>query len=418
MSSHVTSSIYVAFLSISVFLAKYVHNTEVQVEDPAFLVAKVVGELLLLVAVPIALFISFTNRYVTAEPDQWQLLIRDGKLVDAGIGSCHFKGFFDRVVRFPSSIQKVEFRVEQVTSEMQGVIANGFVMWSVHREGEGPWKAYKNLQLRDIDEDGNVDTSSGSDHIKSVATSIIRVAIAQMSLHQCLTNRDEIRAACRAKMMEQLVGWGVWLETIEITDMLVASRHLFEDMQCEFRNDQRIKAERIRLSTERTLQKEKIDADLEHSKRKTEAETAKTVAILEQNLLCERKRAELLEQEQEVQAQRLSTEESMKRAVIESEKRLEDLKQKNKNDLLEQENESQLKILSAQDHRVAHLGEKELLVMQMETCHKVYQSVKDIKINSFVGANDGASTVQPSSMLPGLGVLSTTAAQWEVIRNA
>jgi len=213
-------------------------GTEVQVEDPAFLVAKVVGELLLLVAVPIALFISFTNRYVTAEPDQWQLLIRDGKLVDAGIGSCHFKGFFDRVVRFPSSIQKVEFRVEQVTSEMQGVIANGFVMWSVHREGEGPWKAYKNLQLRDIDEDGNVDTSSGSDHIKSVATSIIRVAIAQMSLHQCLTNRDEIRAACRAKMMEQLVGWGVWLETIEITDMLVASRHLFEDMQCEFRNDQ------------------------------------------------------------------------------------------------------------------------------------------------------------------------------------
>ena len=33
----------------------------------------------------------------------------------------------------------------QTTKEKQGIEVNGVIIWSVYREGEGPFKAYKSL---------------------------------------------------------------------------------------------------------------------------------------------------------------------------------------------------------------------------------------------------------------------------------
>lgn len=115
---------------------------------------RVISTAAFVLVAPLVLLRHYVKRFEVARPDEWQLLIRDGKLVEAGVGACHFRHFFDKVVRFPSSIQKVNFRVEQVTSEMQGVVVTGFALWSVHREADGPWRAYKNLMLRDKDRDG------------------------------------------------------------------------------------------------------------------------------------------------------------------------------------------------------------------------------------------------------------------------
>ena len=49
-------------------------------------------------------------------------------------------------------------------------------------------------------------------------------------------------------------GWGVWLETVEITDVLILSKSLFEDLQAAFRQQTRLEAERIRLNTERAIE--------------------------------------------------------------------------------------------------------------------------------------------------------------------
>ena len=58
---------------------------------------------------------NYLSRWEIARPDQWQLLIRDGELVSASVGGSAFRGIFDRIVRFPSAITKVNFRVEQVS---------------------------------------------------------------------------------------------------------------------------------------------------------------------------------------------------------------------------------------------------------------------------------------------------------------
>lgn len=40
-------------------------------------------------------------------------------------------------------------------------------------------------------------------------------------------------------MKEVVDGWGVWLETVEITDVIIQNQQLFEDMQAEYRERMR-----------------------------------------------------------------------------------------------------------------------------------------------------------------------------------
>lgn len=36
-------------------------------------------------------------------------------------------------------------------------------------------------------------------------------------------------------LQKQLTGWGIWLETVEITEVKICSTSLFEDMQAEYK---------------------------------------------------------------------------------------------------------------------------------------------------------------------------------------
>ncbi len=67
-------------------------------------------------------------------------------MIKAGIGLKTFIGPFDTIVKFPSNVQRISFTANNVTSEMQGVIINGFAFWSVHRDEDGPFKCYKYMQ--------------------------------------------------------------------------------------------------------------------------------------------------------------------------------------------------------------------------------------------------------------------------------
>jgi len=44
----------------------------------------------------------------------------------------------------------------------------------------------------------------------------------------------------------QVTGWGVWVETIEITEVKISSSNLFNNLQAEFRNKKHLIAEQCR----------------------------------------------------------------------------------------------------------------------------------------------------------------------------
>lgn len=70
-----------------------------------------------------------------------------------------------------------------------------------------------------------------------MANSIIRHKIANSSIEDILTKREELRQEMKQELNKILNGWGVWLESVEITDVKISSRKLFENMQVEFREN-------------------------------------------------------------------------------------------------------------------------------------------------------------------------------------
>ena len=73
--------------------------------------------------------------------------------------------------------------------------------------------------------------------------------------------------AIRDEMSVITKGWGVWLETIEITDVKILSGSLFTDLQTTFREDQNKAATILKLDVETKLAKEKATYNLVQQKR-------------------------------------------------------------------------------------------------------------------------------------------------------
>lgn len=51
-------------------------------------------------------------------------------------------------------------------------------------------------------------------------------------------------------MHKVVKGWGVWLETVEITDVTIMSQNLFKDLQANFRESVKRNAEIYRMQIE------------------------------------------------------------------------------------------------------------------------------------------------------------------------
>ena len=54
-------------------------------------------------------------------------------------------------------------------------------------------------------------------------------------------------------MFEVVKGWGVWLETVEITGVTISSQSLFKDMQTNYREAVRKEAELFKMTMKSEL---------------------------------------------------------------------------------------------------------------------------------------------------------------------
>ncbi len=98
-----------------------------------------------------ALMIGVAARraYVVAQPDEWLLCVRNGRLAHAGVGISVWRLPGDVVVRFTTTLQRVTFTVEALSSERLAVSIDGFVLWSVS-ETE-PYQTYQRLGVANLE---------------------------------------------------------------------------------------------------------------------------------------------------------------------------------------------------------------------------------------------------------------------------
>ena len=147
-------------------------------------------------------------------------MIKDGKLKKAGVGIKEFVLPGETIVKFPSRVERVEFKAMNITVEMQGISIEGFAFWTVDRIGEGPFKCFKYMS------EGNA-----NEHVRTLCESIVRNEIANFKLNEVIKNRDLLKEKIKTELAPQLRGWGIWLETVELTDVKICSKTVFEDLQ-------------------------------------------------------------------------------------------------------------------------------------------------------------------------------------------
>lgn len=358
----------------------------------------------------LAAFWLWIRRWEVAKPDEWLLVLRDGHLVGQGIGLRAFCGWRDTVTKFPAAIQKVRFTATQVDREMQGLEVSGYLSWSINREGEGPWNAYKYLAMRDVDGDGRVDSDTGSQHVAEMAKAVLRSQIANSTLQDVFTQREGLRDKVRQSMMEQVKGWGVWVEAVEISDIRICSNSLFQDLQATHRQKVRLRAEEARLQTERQIQEKAMTDDLHMSKTRAEADAEKRLVAAQQSLRAEQQEAALFAQQAEAAKARILMEEEIELAQVTKKRRVRLAEAEADAAVSRLESESEIERLRGQFEADRNMPEATLKRLSMELTAKIYGNLplRDVRLNVF-GSDHAGSAPSLTNMLPSL------ATSWEML---
>lgn len=223
---------------------------------------------------------------VTAGANEFLIQMRDGKVVRAGQGLSCFKWPSDSVTIVPTSIARLSFAADQVTLEKVGVEVRGL---AVYRIAE-PLLAFRMIEL---------DRTSLTEILRDMFVGATRRIVASLTLDACMRRRkEEIASALMDEIAPVLAGeggpadtneagWGVVLDTIEIQDVRVLSKEVFERLQAPYRE---------KLALESLVAEERVfeeRARIEQGRRRA-AEQARRelMAEEEERLVAERRRTD------------------------------------------------------------------------------------------------------------------------------
>jgi hypothetical protein len=256
-----------------------------------------------MVAISVFIYFRKFRHFFMAEPDEWMIVMRNGKVIEMGIGISYTAGIHDVVVKFPSKINKVRFSAQQVTQEMQGIEVSGIIIWSIYRDRDGPLKAFKYLG-----EDIKAAEPTNANHqMAEISNAIVRHRIANSTIDEILKNRELVRDEIKKEMNAIVNGWGIWLESVEITDVKILSSNLFKDLQIEFRKEQQQKAELIKMGTERELKDRRVKQELDFAKKEADNETSKTICKLAEDLKMSVEKQKVYEEQSKIESKKAQT---------------------------------------------------------------------------------------------------------------
>mmetsp|Transcript_24916 Transcript_24916/g.50622 ORF Transcript_24916/g.50622 Transcript_24916/m.50622 type:complete len:385 (+) Transcript_24916:70-1224(+) len=341
-----------------------------------------------------------------AAPNEWMLVIRDGKLHKAGVGLRWAPGLNDTVVKFPASIFKLTFSAQQITKEMQGVEVTGFVMWTIFRDEEGPFRAYRSF---------NGLTSAGIDqaneNLRNLTESIIRAQIANMDITDVVANREMMRDNVRKQASPLVQGWGVWMETIEVTDVKILSSSLFSNLQAKFREEMRSKAELLKMSNNKSIEEEKTKVSLEMNKLQVDSDNQKAQYRANEELKTQQNNEKLMQEKTRIQESELALQGKLEEAqelqrrkmamTREETSRLVEVQQQQTRDTMQQmAAEAEAKAFKTKMEAQQCMSETNLKVLSLETSKQIYNQMESMKVLHVSGGGGGGDGVE--KMVPGL----------------
>ena len=188
--------------------------------------------------------------YVTVNPSDYAIVFKNGNIIKEGRGFRFFCTPRIQYVIIPGNVQNITFIADQISKENQGVEVSGFAIWKV---GD-PKMIYQNFDFKQ----GNDTMVQVSTFLKDVVESAIRHMVANMTIEEVLRKRGTIILKLKEELKYITEQWGIVVETIEIKNVRILSKTLFDNMQAQFRNAIRFEAETNTIETEKQIEEQKI----------------------------------------------------------------------------------------------------------------------------------------------------------------
>ncbi len=235
--------------------------------------------------------------YVTAQPDEWLLCVRNGELVNAGIGITMWRRPGDVVVRFSSTMQRVGFAVEAPSLERVAVRVEGFIFWSVAPEDDAPFRAYSRLGIANL-----LRPPPGLKHPKHLLTSPqhkafqqILSAVAQryastLPLATLIGRQDDLVAGLTERLREFTAEMGVRVDQVEVLTARPSDADVVAQLSAAETERIREESARVRREVaariasaelESASRAEQERADQERATREAAIERARTLGLAE-----------------------------------------------------------------------------------------------------------------------------------------
>lgn len=107
-----------------------------------------------------------------------------------------------------------------------------------------------------------------------------------------MRNRNHLRDNIKSDLKDQFAGWGVWLESVEITEVKICSTKLFNDLQAEYRQDTHLKAQKIEIESNEKMQETKQNSEVKVAQMNEENRTKKEQSKNDEELKRKRQMAD------------------------------------------------------------------------------------------------------------------------------
>jgi hypothetical protein len=225
------------------------------------------------------------------------------------------------VVRFPSSIQRIEFGTDNISSENQGVLVEGWACWRV----SDPKLALQKLDFSDRDNP----MLATSKTLAIECAGIMKGLISVKTVNDLLKRREDLIDRLHEKLKPTEQRWGISFDEIGVSEVQILSQEVFDNLQRPYRNEAREVASTSDLDTEERIasrtaaQKERVARlNAENANRLRELETKNETQIRE---------VEATEQKK-----RILNEQEIRQLKIEEEKRVQLLQEQAQREVGEQ----------------------------------------------------------------------------------
>lgn len=240
---------------------------------------------------------------VIAAPDEWVILIRNGRLVKAGVGISVLRWPWDQAARFTSTLQRVSFHAEGLSRERIPVLVQGHIFWTISAEGDGPFQAFRSLGPVNLEvgrEEGKHLLGRPQYHAfqQLVAAEVQRLA-AIHPLEKLLLDQDGFVAQLSTRLAELHEPMGIAVERVELLQVRPVDAALLQAMGAKESESIRSEAERLKLETDRALrlraqeiQQEEALAVEEDARALDQVRRERETEALEARLAGERREAE------------------------------------------------------------------------------------------------------------------------------